>query len=465
MSIRFNIQSKIVIPYAFLFTIVIVLISLITISIIYKRIDERMESQMERIAAAISNMGFILSDDFLKSINIDEVIGSHIITFKYDGAVISTTLSRDNIGEIISVIISSDIKEALSKANGKSLIRNVSYLGQPHKIIYRLLEASEDQDDIIISLIASTGDIALAKRRSAITIGLVAISGIFLMAMVGSIIARSITAPVKQLVRITERISSGDFNAEVKIQTRDEIGALANSFNQMTRELKISRDKLVQSERLAAVGQIAAGVAHEIRNPLTSIKMIAQLIKRRFQEDETGQKQIQAVLDEIGRLEIIINDLLDFARPMQLSLKPSNIAFVMEDVLNIMTSSLNHKKVELIKDIDNNLPEVMIDINKMKQVFMNLILNSMQSMPDGGKLSIKCYKEHKSVIILIEDTGSGMSKETLSQAFDPFFSTKPGGAGLGLSNVKKILEQHGGKVHLKSQLGHGTRVIIEITAD
>jgi len=288
------------------------------------------------------------------------------------------------------------------------------------------------------------------------------------------------------LVEVTKRVAAGDLAAEATVKTRDEIGVLANSFNQMTRDLKTSRDKLVQSEKLAAVGQLAAGIAHEIRNPLTSIKMIVQLLKRRSQEDETWQQSIQAVLDEINRLEIVISGLLDFTRPMEMTLKLGNVADVVNDVLKIMEADLRHRKIQLTKRMDETLPEVMLDADRMKQVFMNVILNAMQAMPEGGKLTAEVTSQQSTVNsqqpivnrgletsdygletngvqVEISDTGIGMSQEVLARAFEPFFSTKSGGTGLGLANVKKIMEQHGGGIQIESTEGQGTRVIIRFS--
>jgi len=288
MFSRFNIQSKIVIPYTLLFAAAIVVTSLITIGIVYRRMDERIEGQMEHMADAISNMGFLVSDDWLSRTRIKEVVGAEIIIYRYDGAVTATTLQRGKLAALMNIVRSPEVEEALSQPGNTSLIRNIRYLDQPHKVIYRRLQTPGESEPVTLSLISSTGDIAQAKRRSAMTIGLVAISVILLVAAVGSIIAGSITAPVKQLVKVTEQIADGDLTAEAEVKTRDEIGALAESFNQMTRELKVSRDKLVQSEKLAAVGHLAAGIAHEIRNPLTSIKMIVQLLKRRLKDDESS---------------------------------------------------------------------------------------------------------------------------------------------------------------------------------
>jgi len=462
---KFNIQSKIVFPFTFLFAAVIAATSLLTIAIFHNQMDKRIEGQMEHMAKALSNpnVAFLLSrDDYLNNIRIREVVGADIIAYERDGEVTATTLNRSKVGTAMAVIRSSDVEETLLRADDASVIRDIRYLDQPHKVIYRRLRAMEGEVDIILSLMVSTADIALAKRRFRMIVGLTAVSGILLIAIVGSVIARSITAPVKQLVEVTKQIAAGDLETTAAVKTHDEIGSLANSINQMTRELKISRDKLVQSEKLAAVGQLAAGIAHEIRNPLTSVKMIVQLLRGRLQEDKTGRESVQAVLDEISRLEVIINGLLDFARPMELALKPTSVADVMSDVLRFMEADMRHRKIKLVNHADASLPEVMLDANRMKQVFMNVILNSMQAMPEGGELTIDYNydAENRMAQVVVADTGVGMSRDVLARAFEPFFSTKSGGTGLGLANVKKIMEQHGGEIRIESAEGQGTKVSI-----
>lgn len=459
---KFSIQSKIVFPYTFLFAVVIAATALVTIAIVYRQMDKRIEEQMGHVAENIGE--FLLSDEFLSNINIKAVLGADIIAYEHNGVVTATTLDRDIVEEVMSAIGGPDVEAALSRSDNKSVVKDIRYLGQPHKVIYRRVKTLGVGEDSTLSLIVSMAEIDLAKRRLGKIIGLVAISGVLLVAIVGIIIARSITAPVKQLVEVTEQIASGDLEAEATVKASDEIGALAGSINQMTRELKRSRDKLVQSEKLAAVGQLAAGIAHEIRNPLTSVKMIVQLLRGRFQEDEAGLESVQAILDEIDRLEIIINGLLDFARPMELALKPTNVTDVMNDVLRFMEADMRHRKIELINRVDETLPEVMLDADRMKQVFMNVILNAMQAMPEGGKLNIDYHydAEIRSIQVNISDTGVGMSQEVLDHAFEPFFSTKSGGAGLGLANVKKIMEQHGGNIQIETAEGQGTKVAVDL---
>jgi signal transduction histidine kinase len=454
---KINIWIKIVIPYTLLLAVVTTAVSIITINIIYKGIDDRIRGQMVRAIKGVSSMGFLLNDDFLKNTRISEVIGSEIIAYN-KGRVFATSFPRNELEDIMGVIYKEEIEDLWEKDS--FFFRDVKYKNEPFKVVYYRLDDIDPDGKTILALIVSTKDIEETKSHSAMTVILVAISGVVLVAILGSIIAFNITAPVKQLVLVTEKVASGDLTAEAKVNTHDEIGTLAQSFNQMTRELKTSRDRLVQSERLAAVGQLSAGIAHEIRNPLTSMKMTIQLLKRKL-NDETVEESLQVVLDEINRLEIIVNGILDFARPMELTLEKANIANVIDEVIKLMKPNLTHKKIEIIEEIEGqSISETMIDINKMKQVFMNIILNSIQAMPNGGDLKVHCEQDNEAIKIEISDSGEGMSKDISDRVFEPFFSAKSGGTGLGLTNAKRIIELHKGEVFIDSIKDKGTKVTL-----
>ncbi|HGJ67238.1 TPA: sensor histidine kinase [bacterium] len=454
---KINIWIKIVIPYTLLLAVVTTVVSIITINIIYKGIDDRIRGQMVRAIKGVSSMGFLLNDDFLKNTRISEVIGSEIIAYN-KGRVFATSFPRNELEDIMGVIYKEEIEDLLEKDS--FFFRDVKYKNEPFKVVYYRLDDIDPDGKTILALIVSTKDIEETKSHSAMTVILVAISGVVLVAILGSIIAFNITAPVKQLVLVTEKVASGDLTAEAKVNTHDEIGILAQSFNQMTRELKTSRDRLVQSERLAAVGQLSAGIAHEIRNPLTSMKMTIQLLKRKL-NDQTVKESLLVVLDEINRLEIIVNGILDFARPMELTLEKANIANVIDEVIKLMKPNLTHKKIEIIEEIESqSISETMIDINKMKQVFMNIILNSIQAMPNGGNLKVHCEQDNEAIKIEISDSGEGMSKDISDRVFEPFFSAKSGGTGLGLTNAKRIIELHKGEVFIDSIKDKGTKVTL-----
>jgi signal transduction histidine kinase len=462
---KISIRIKIVLPYTLLLVIFTALVSIITINLIYKRIDERIEGQMDHAIGAISSMGFLLNDEFLARSKISDVIGADIIVYNPNGEVVATNLPRDRLNEIMPVINLPDTVDSIS--HDLSLIRDIRLLNKPYKVIYRQIEDLNQKSRLIFSLIVSTEDIDETKRQSAMTIIIVAISGVMLVTAIGSLIAFSITAPVKELVQITERVASGDLTAFAKVKTRDEIGTLAQSFNQMTSELKVSRDKLVQSERLAVLGQLTASIAHEIRNPLTSMKMIVQILKRKLHDDESSNESLQVVLDEIDRLNIIVSSLLDSARPIELNVRQANIIEAMNEVIRLMDPNIRHRNIEIsvIKQSEN-VPKTMIDVERMKQVFMNIIINAMQAMPKGGTIIVKYdFDANKNEIeIEISDTGVGMSEEILKHVYDPFFSAQSGGTGLGLTNAKKILDLHDANIQIESVEGQGTLVRLRVKA-
>ena len=418
---------------------------------------------MDHAIGTISSMGFLLNDEFLTRSKISDVIGADIIVYNPNGEVAATNLPRDRLDEIMPIINLPDIIDSIS--HDASLIRDIRLLSKPYKVIYRQIEDPNQRNRLIFSLIVSTEDIDETKRQSAMTVIIVAISGVILVTAIGSLIAFNITAPVKKLVQVTERVASGDLTASAEVKTRDEIGTLAQSFNQMTGELRASRDRLVQSERLAVLGQLTASIAHEIRNPLTSMKMIVQILKRKLQDDESCNESLQVVLDEIDRLNIIVSSLLDSARPMELSVRRANAIEVMDEVIRLMEPNIRHRNIEIgvIKQSDD-MPESMIDVERMKQVFMNIIINAMQAMPNGGTIFVKYDFDanNNEIVIEISDTGVGMSEEVLKHVYDPFFSAKSDGTGLGLTNAKRILDLHDANIQIESAERQGTLVRLRI---
>lgn len=451
-----SIRTKIILPYVMLFSFVIALVSIVTVRIIYRSIDERIEGQMLRAADVISSMKFMLSDEFLKNVRISDAVNADVILYHPDdNDVMATTFAREEIPQLMSVIGSEDVKLITFP-----IFRKVIYLGHPYKVIYYPYGGLNEGETNILVLMVSMLDINAAKRKSTLTIGLIAFSGIFLTLLLGIIISLGITSSIRELLRTTMKVASGDLDARAKVNTSDEIGALAEAFNNMTSELKLSRDKLIQSERLAVVGQISAGIAHEIRNPLTSMKMIMQMLRNKLRNDEQTAESIAIVLQEIDRIDLIVSSLLDFARPTELSLKLVDIRDILNDVLKVMDPNLSSNNISVIKRLGEDVPELMLDENKMRQALMNIIINSIHAMPEGGTLTVTCGydREASFVELTIADTGIGMSQDVLEHVFDPFFSRRHGGTGLGLTNVKRIIEQHGGTVNIESEEGVGTKV-------
>lgn len=220
--------------------------------------------------------------------------------------------------------------------------------------------------------------------------------------------------------------------------------------------------ELQRQERLRSVGLLAAGMAHEIKNPLTSIKTFAEYLPKKYDDSEFRLKFSKLIVDEVDRISSIVQQLLDFAKPAEPELKLTNISEILDGTLSLLTSNLLKARVDLIRSIDPTLI-VMADKNQLRQALLNLILNAIQSMSTGGSLTITAISRGtKAVTIVISDTGAGINKEHLPHIFDPFYTTKEAGTGLGLAIVHSIITKHGGKIDVQSTVGSGTTVTITL---
>lgn len=222
-------------------------------------------------------------------------------------------------------------------------------------------------------------------------------------------------------------------------------------------ELKKTEIELFRSEKMAAIGQIAAGFAHEIRNPLTSINLLIQSLIEKSPKKGSFREDLTVIEEEILRINEIINQFLQFAKPSKPFFKKTEIIPLLEEVLQVLNLQIEKQKVT-IKRAFSALPPIIIDKEQMKQVFFNLILNAIQAMPDGGelKLETKLSEEGRFAQLQFKDSGIGISHEDMGKLFDPFYTTKDNGIGLGLSIVHRIIEQHQGRVEVESALGKGT---------
>lgn len=227
-------------------------------------------------------------------------------------------------------------------------------------------------------------------------------------------------------------------------------------------QVKTLEEELRRSERLAALGKMAAGVAHELRNPLSSIKGLALVLRSRFLDDNKDRETATILVHEVERLNRSISELLDYARPQQLQKKWVDLQSLLHKAVSLIRIDAETAGVELTTFFQDDLPMVNADEDKLNQVLLNLLLNGIQAMEEGGTLDIRVGATDRKVEIVVTDSGCGISEEDLGHVFDPYFTTKPEGTGLGMAMSAKIVEEHGGEIHLQSKLGQGTSVIVEI---
>jgi signal transduction histidine kinase len=286
-------------------------------------------------------------------------------------------------------------------------------------------------------------------------------------------LSKILSKPILKLTDAVRRLSQGDTNVEVEAQTEDEIGILGNAFNQMIVDLKESREQLIQQEKLASVGQLAAGVAHELNNPLVGILGYSQFalekISRKPLRDLTKDdiriysQYLEDIGDQSRRCKTIVQNLLKFARSStKVAFEPVDLNHVLMDTLALLCRQMEMRGVELITNLVDSVPTVLGNFNQLQQVFTNIILNAVQAMSKGGELRVSTgmmnEKTRKVIRITFSDTGCGIPKGNLDKVFEPFFTAKKvgEGTGLGLSVSYGIVKDHGGDIQVESEEGKGT---------
>lgn len=231
-------------------------------------------------------------------------------------------------------------------------------------------------------------------------------------------------------------------------------------------EAKRTEEMMRRMDRLTSIGQLSAGIAHEIRNPLASISLNVQMLSKKLALDRAARNMVSDTLEGIDRIKSLVKGMLDFARPSTPALKRDSVARVLRNSISLMDSQIRKKRIEVKLELPEDLPEIVFDEHQIQQVFVNLLLNGLEAMSDGGSLRIKgsLGKDQKSrkghLALQIMDTGAGILPENLSKIFDPFFTTKSEGTGLGLSIVHKILEQHHAEISVVSEENRGTTFIL-----
>lgn len=317
----------------------------------------------------------------------------------------------------------------------------------------------------------------------------IAILCVVLLLVILFFITSTIIHPLQKMVVGTNKIAQGDLNHKVEINFRDEIGQLSQSFNLMTenlkkanenliqwgktlegrveertKELRDTQDQLIQSEKMASLGKMAAGVAHEINNPLTSILINTHLMLEKIGKNPAFQESLALIADETQRCTNIVKGLLEYSRQNPPQKAYADVNQIISRILALLENQASFQNIRIIKNLDPKLPKIKLDKDKIKQVFWNLLINASEAMPNGGSLTIisQLSADKKTIEIIFIDNGVGIPREAMNKLFDPFFTTKTSGTGLGLAVSYGIIDQHQGKIEVKSEVGQGSVFVVSL---
>jgi two-component system NtrC family sensor kinase len=401
---------------------------------------------------------------------------------------ISTNVRNKDGSRAIGTLVSEEVyDQVLDKGNrwvGEAFVVNALYL--------TAYEPIRDINDRIIGILyvgvleQPFNDVL---RNSLLTFLGIALCGVILIIIASVVQAKRISRPLQRLRELARQIADGDYTHQVSVEAPLEIQHLAASINQMavklekerqeleewgwtlekkveqrTDEIKKIHSQLFRSEKLASLGKLAAGVAHEINNPLTGILTNSSLLLEDLETGDPRKEDVEIIVKETIRCREIVKRLLDFARQTKPQKKMTNINGLIDNIIMLVRNQTSFRNIVIEKDLSDKIPELLADTDQIQQVIINIILNAAEAMTKGGKLFIssKLSADSENIQISFADTGPGISEVDKEKIFDPIFTTKEHGTGLGLSISYGIIEQHGGTISVESTIGKGSTFIIQL---
>ena len=397
------------------------------------------------------------------------------------------------VGAIEDLPMTSNIRQSLYVKKKGHYERDALFKGEPYRAVYRPLIDYRGKVVGLVFVGMPRKYTFAATVKASHFFPIILSVGFLLATVIGYTISRSISRPIRHLYRGVLSVADGDLDQHFEADTKDEIGDLGRAFNIMTRklrQLKELEEEVQRRDRLAALGELSAGVAHEIRNPLGVIKNSAEMLRDRIQDDARRRELTGYIVEEVERLNKVITNFLQFAKPAEPNIETVNINDVLEYTISFLEPETKSSGVTIDMELGPRLPPVSADPDQCRQVFLNLFINAFQAMDGAGSIRVETRiasdgpaddlgvagadgfspddaseqsnGRSEMVEIVFADTGQGIDPEDLPRIFDPFFSTKDEGVGLGLSLVHKMIENNNGHIRVNSEPGKGTTFVISL---
>jgi two-component system NtrC family sensor kinase len=407
---------------------------------------------------------YLFNNDFTLVDRIKEVAGIDTVTVFFGDLRISTNVLNENGTRAVGTRVSKEVYDVV-------LEQDKSYPGRAFVVnewfITRYEPLHDFQGNVVGMLyVGAKESIFQALVHDFNTrVNLIALVSLFLAGIIAIPITRLVTTPIADLVQATRRLAEGDMSVHVQTYGNGELAVLVQSFNRMVETLVQTQQKLVHQERLASMGQLAAGVAHEINNPLGSILLIADVLHKETSKDDPHREDLEMILQESTRCKTIVADLLNFSRQQQVLTRKTDVHALIEKVIQELLKQSSFERVQILRQFNAEISTLHADPDQLQQVFTNLLNNAAEAIDGDGSITVITQAvDQEWIEIKISDTGIGIPEENLGKLFTPFFTTKAlgKGTGLGLSIVYGIIKMHRGQIHVSSQMGEGTIITITL---
>lgn len=416
--------------------------------------DAQATSKLARVADVISSDPTLLNPAAL--VKIKRLIQADILIYNHRGRLVAATVHDGAAGPFMHAIPAGLLKELLDKGTLVVPIRAPGVI--PSRQLFKVLNMAR-RDAVILSLAVSDVERVQLVHEVSWVVGVTAFSALVFLWVSSYQVARFVVEPLENLVDAMARVSSGRWDAVVPEQGPPELVEAAGSFNALVSQLNEYKRRVQEAERAATAGAMAAGLAHEIRNPLTSLKMAAQMLCEFLKDSPAELKKAEAIVREARRLEGILSETLQKSR-QEFSREPGDLDGIVRRVGELAEAELSSRGLGISLELAGNLPPLMMDAEKIEQVVWNLVRNAADAMGSQGVVVLRTFFEREPVprvCLQVDDSGPGLDEDALSQAFKPFFTTKEKGTGLGLAICREIARRHGGELTLQNLPGGGAR--------
>jgi len=456
------------------FMTITLLVTALVLSLVNQRLERQMTSQVDEYIQAITLANDLVYQSFSSGrylheldnspdgpgpIVYDQSIIRHILLVEEDGKVYDSTDSQD-IGRQLPAAI----RDVPPLRSGDIKLDEQGISNDRLRTMTSTLTTDKGKRTIVVVIsmdrLQRVKD-SVARARLSALVGM----GLALIILIAWYTRRA-TRPITELAGAARRVASGQLDFEVPVSRHDEIGVLSQTFNEMLADLRHKREleeRLRRAEQSAVVGRLASGIAHEIRNPLNFINLSIDHLREKFAPTSEAAHILSMIKDEIGRLNRMVSDFLSYGRPARLKVRELDAASLVDEVAALVAAHAGEQGVRLEVRVQGEGETTLnADGEQLKTCFSNLMINALQAMPNGGALGVTLRPEPSQLVIEFTDTGHGIPPGEIEQIFEPYYSTKDTGIGLGLPLTRKIIEEHGGTISVTSEPGRGTTFTVAL---
>lgn len=424
-------------------------------------LDLRLEKEAIRISRITYESRFILNPSYLKRLG--KIIEGKIAVFDSNSRIISATFVEAETNHFLSLVNPVAARNSHIENKAEQVVKKITASGTSFLLVTRILSFHDAKDSILLAILTPLSDLESIKSKILFRTLLSGFIALFIAFLTAGFILKKLTATFKKILTVTGKIASGDFAHKIKTVEIKELDALTLSINQMSEKLVAYEKKLIDTAHLKSADKITSAMAHEIKNPLSSMKLLAQMIEKQLKEKDEDAQLATAMIKEINRVDTLVSDLRSLSGQKKFLFSTIDPKQPLEEVLAIISPKLNHLNIGLTVQTQADMVSISMDKDKIKQVLWNLIMNGAESMPDGGDLNINLCTDVSGEFIQyrITDQGSGIDSGLKEKIFAPFFTTKKEGLGIGLFISKEIAAAHHGKITIESTR-NGTRAALVI---